>query len=478
MRKLIVLMTALLMAALLQGCGTGSAGMDAGSGAKDDAVSTTDSSAAPTITFTGFAVVQVDGALSGKVVAFFDEDMDSSTINTRNFVVRGPDGTAIPGSVLYIGVTGVFTPTVRFTSETHYTATIGTGVRSLSGVPMANPKVFAFTTPSPSELTGVLVRVASTAPAAYAIDVPLNSGVNVTFRQIMEPSSINGSTITVYDQAGAQVPGHVHYSGLTASFVPATSLKPDTTYRLIVGTGAKALTGVSMDQPYRSLFTTSSSGATVPPQVMATAPMLGDADVSLTGVVVADFNEGMDTTSINTRSFTLRDAGGNPVDGTVSYTGDIAVFTPDAPLQPEASYTATISTAAQSSGGMALSDAYSWNFTTGSAVAAQAPAVLFTSPAPWDTGSAVTNAISVAFDQPLDPASLGTGTVQVMAQDGSLVSGTLTCSGNMLFFMPDEYLHFNTQYSVTLSPGIRSLSGGYLGQAYSWSFTTLQPELL
>ena len=357
----IIAITTLFCTLLLQGCGSsGAAEGQSGTGsASISGSSNSGSSAAPTLTFTGFSVVQVDNALSGKVVAFFSEDMDASSINVDTFKVTDAAGKPVPGSVLYIGVTGVFTPNQRFNAESAYTATLTTGVRSLEGVPLAKDHSWTFTTPSPSDLTGVLIQVASVEPQGYAMDVPLNSGVNVTFGQVMDPATVNSSSVAVYDESGAKLAGQVHYSGLTASFVPAASLAPNTTYRLVVSTDAKSLSGQSMDDDYRSLFTTTtSSGASVPPQVVATAPMQGDSNVSLTGVVVADFNEGMDTTSVNTGSFTVLDAGGNPVDGTVSYTGDIAVFTPDAPLQPQAVYTATVSSLAQSAGGVTMPQAF------------------------------------------------------------------------------------------------------------------------
>ncbi|HEY3646153.1 MAG TPA: Ig-like domain-containing protein [Gammaproteobacteria bacterium] len=479
MRKFIVLMAALLMTALLQGCGGGSAGLnDPTSGSSDIPVSgssdgSSNSDAAPTITFTGFAVVQVDGALSGKVVAFFSEDMDSSTINTQNFTVTGPDHKRIPGSVLYIGVTAVFTPDARFSTETHYVATISTGVHSLNGVPMAHAKVFGFTTPTPSALTGVLVRVASTEPSAYAIDVPVNNGVNVTFRQIMDPATINPSTLAVYDQAGAKVAGQVHYSGLTASFVPAGSLHPGTTYRVIVSTDVKSLAGVGMDEPYKTMFTTGTDGTTESaPQVMYTTPLHGDSGVDLNGSVVAAFNESMDTATVNTSTFTLSDADGQLVDGSVSYIGNTAMFTPDAPLLPQTLYTARISGGLTSTGGLQMGEDYSWVFKTGSFSTGTAPTVVFTSPTAYQSAVWSNAIINVAFSAVMDPMTLNSANFQVTDQDGNPVAGSVSYIGNAVMFTPDASLAPGVQYTVTLTSALKSSAGVGI-TPYSWSFTTM-----
>ena len=472
MRKLIVLMTALLMTLMLQACG-GSAGLnDPNGGASNLPLSTTDDGSAPTITFTGFAIVQVDGALSGKVVAFFSEDMDPASINTQNFVVTDPNGKVVAGTMLYIGVTAVFTPNERFDSETRYTVRIGTGVRSLSGVPMARAKTFNFTTPDPSGLTGVLVRVASTEPAAYATDVSLDSGVNVTFHQIMDPATINASTVKVYDQSGAQVAGQVHYSGLTASFVPASRFTPDTTYRVVVSDQVNSLSGVGMDQDYHSMFTTGTDGATLPPQVVSTSPLLGDTSVGTNSTVVVNFNEAMDTNTVNGSNIVVANGQGWPVAGSVTYAGDTAVFTPDAPFDPNTTYTVQVSGDVTSAGGVALAQAYSWSFTTANFGSGTAPTVVFTSPSAYQSNIWSNATVSVAFSAVLDPASLNAGTFQVTDQDGNPVAGSLSYLGNVAMFTPDGYLQMGTQYTVTLTSGIKGSDGASL-TSYSWSFTTM-----
>ena len=469
-----VAITALLCTLLLQGCGSAAQGQDSTGGASIDTSSNGPSSgdAAPTLTFTGFAVVQVDNALSGKVVAFFSEDMDASSINTGTFKVTDAQGKPVPGSVLYIGVTGVFTPNQRFDFESRYTATLTTGVRSLEGIPLAKTHSWTFTTPDPSELTGVLTSITSTAPAADEMQVPLNTGVNVSFHQLMDPTTINGKTFTLTSAQGTQVPGVVHYSGLTASFVPEGTLQAHTTYRARIAAAASSLSGVPMDDDKVWTFTTGTTSAAVAPQVVYTAPMTGDTGVALAATVVAEFSEGMDATSISTASFTLHDNAGTAVDGSVAYTGDTAVFTPAAPLLPDTTYTATVNTHAVSAGGAAMQQGYSWSFTTGSFSTGSAPTVVFTSPADGDVAVSSSANISIAFSEVMDPSSLSAANVTVTDAQGNPVAGNLSYLGNVATFAPSAPLGSGMTYTVTLSSGVKSLGGANLAR-YSWSFTTI-----
>jgi hypothetical protein len=470
----IIAITAVLFSLLLQGCG--SAGADPQGSSTDAATVSASSSsdAAPTLTFTGFAVVQVDGALSGKVVAFFSEDMDASSINTQTFTVVGPDSKPVHGSVLYIGVTGVFTPTDRFSANTTYTATLTTGIRSLSGVPLAKDHSWKFTTPSPSQLTGVLTSITSTAPEANQVDVALNSGVDVSFHQLMDPATVNEKTFTLADADGGIVPGVVHYSGLTASFVPSITLLPNTTYKASVNAAAMSLSGVPMDGNHTWTFTTGINPGATAPQVVYTAPMIGDTGAALNATVVVDFDVAMDATSVNTANISLTDSDGHLVEGSVAYTGSTAVFTPASPLLPEATYYADISGNISSAGGVQMANDYSWSFTTGSFSTAAAPSVVFTSPSANERDVRTSDAVSIAFSEVLDPATLTPADVQVTDADGNPVAGTLSYLGNVAFFTPSQLLAYGTQYTVTLTSGIKSADGVSLAP-YSWSFGTQLP---
>jgi hypothetical protein len=108
----------------------------------------------------------------------------------------------------------------------------------------------------------------------------------------------------------------------------------------------------------------------------------------------ATFSQPMNPATINSLqagqqlTFTLADAAGNNVRGTVALdvTNTVATFTPSVPaLNPNTGYVATITTTAASAGGLALASPVTWSFTTKN--------VPFTSQAPVALGTAGTFAI-------------------------------------------------------------------------------------
>src|ERR1022692_1640607 len=107
--KPLMWLMALMLAALVAGCGGG------GGGGGD--------TTAPTVTFNAPANAATGIALNTSVNAIFSEAMNPSTITSTTFtLIHG--ATLVPGSVGYSGVTAVFHPTANLASSTIYTATV------------------------------------------------------------------------------------------------------------------------------------------------------------------------------------------------------------------------------------------------------------------------------------------------------------------------------------------------------------------
>lgn len=101
---------------------------------------------------------------------------------------------------------------------------------------------------------------------------------------------------------------------------------------------------------------------TTPPTVTATSPSNGATGVAVDATISATFSEAVDSSTLNTSTFTLR--GG--VTGTVSYNSDTntATFKPASNLNYATTYTATITTGVKDIGGNSISSNYTWSFTT------------------------------------------------------------------------------------------------------------------
>jgi hypothetical protein len=99
--------------------------------------------------------------------------------------------------------------------------------------------------------------------------------------------------------------------------------------------------------------------------------------------VTATFSQPMDPATVNLLTFTVKETTGNDVPGTVvmNEANTVATFAPtSSALNPNTSYTATVTMAAKNAAGVAMANPIAWSFTTG--------AVMFTGQTPVSLGKA------------------------------------------------------------------------------------------
>ncbi len=157
--------------------------------------------------------------------------------------------------------------------------------------------------------------------------------------------------------------------------------------------------------------------------------------------------------------------------GAAGCTGNVATFTPTAALANNASYTATITRAAQSPAGTALAGNYVWTFKTGSAAAA--PTVISTVPANQATGVPTNQAISAVFSEAMSPATINAATFTLVGHGGVAVTGVVTyiVAGSSATFTPAAALTPNLVYTATVTTAAQDLQARGLTANYVWTFT-------
>ena len=263
--------------------------------------------------------------------------------------------------------TFTLTPGTTLATATVYTGTI-TGAKALSsGVAMAGPYTWQFTTVgTPSDLTRP--RVSATDPVTTTpgptAGVPSNTAISATFTKNMAPATITGISFTVTCAAPCVSPaGTVVYSASarTAVFRPAASLTVGDTYTATITTAVTDLAGnalagnqapVPAASDYVWTFTAAAPSATGNVSVLSTNPAANannvcpDAGVNATFTVPA--GQRMDPSTLTATTFTV--TGPAPTSTPVTAasitldpaTGLIATFTPQSPLTGGVTYTATI----------------------------------------------------------------------------------------------------------------------------------------
>lgn len=170
-----------------------------------------------------------------------------SGFNSSNVSISSDGGTtAHPGRFETSDKVLVFYPSSNFTANATYTVTI----KASAG--LAAEAKYTFTTGTVADTTAPFIS--STNPASGDSNVPINSTVSATFNEILDPSSVSASMLTI--TGGAT--GSVALTDQALSFNPTGNLPVNTTFTITIKAGAKDLAGNIMSAPYSWTFTTGS----------------------------------------------------------------------------------------------------------------------------------------------------------------------------------------------------------------------------
>lgn len=314
-----------------------------------------------------------------------------------------------------------------------------------------------------------------TVPVPAATAVPLTNKVSAAFSEAMDSATITGTTFSLR-QGTTAVAGTVAYSGVTATFTPASALAASTLYTAIITTGAKNLSGTALAANYTWSFTTGGTVDITAPTVTGTINANGATDVAINTKVGATFSEAMDPLTVTTSTFTLKaTVSGTAVAGTVSYLGLNTVFAPTSDLLPNTNYTATVKGGASGvkdlAGNPMLTD-YVWSWTTAAAADTTRPTVILVNPADLASNVALNSTVNATFSEDMDPLTISTGTFTVAGTTGVTGLVTYNALSRIATFTPSVNLVANTLYTATVTTGVKDLAGNEMTENKVWTFTT------
>jgi hypothetical protein len=407
-----------LLSALAAGCGDSSS--DPSSAASGTSTTPpTSMSAPPTVSTVSPRNNAAGVAINTRVVlAAFSEPM-AAIADTTGFTLTCAAPCTNPSATLSRDATNTIaiftlTPAATLAPGTLYTATV-TGATSLAtGLALASPYSWQFTTGAAANTTRP--QVAFTFPATTipgpTLGAASNTAITATFTEDMDPATISAGSFTVTCSAPCVSPvGTVAYSLGTrsASFTPALPLMANATYTASITTVAtdqagNAVAGNQAPLPAASsyIWTFTAAGVSAPSNlaVVSTSPEAGQAGVCPNASVNASFSAAsglqMDPSTVNAATFTV--TGPAPASTSVTAasvtldaaTGRIATFTPQSALTAKGVYSATI--LGGSAGvkdlavpGNQMANVFTWSFTVGSATGKCLAPVVLASVSPYGT---------------------------------------------------------------------------------------------
>ncbi len=307
------------------------------------------------------------------------------------------------------------------------------------------------------------------------LNVPVTSGVVVTFDKTVKWSTIlNNNTyrITLNESVSGNSVA-VTYSPTSNSssytLTPKSNLKANTIYKISISKKIAVSNWEDLGTNYTYYFKTVASTDVTPPTVSPIYPASGATNIPVDSSISALFSEDMDATTVESpaASITLSPA----VTGAITYDTKEATFQPSTNLSPGTTYTVTVHNTVKDVTGNAMLSNYSWSFTTVNPDSTP-PQVLSTVPVTGATGVSVTPTIQIVFNEAMLTSSISAANFTVSG--GSWAAPSFDGDRTVTLTLSSGSLNYATDYTVTVSTGVKDLAGNSMSSAYLLKFTTVQ----
>ncbi|WP_313935965.1 DUF4082 domain-containing protein [Anabaena azotica] len=457
---------------------------------------------APTVTANSPSNSATGVSTSPNITASFSKAINPATVTSSTFELRDASNTLVPATVSYNAAsqTATLTPSSALSTSTLYTATVkgGTnGVKDTAGNALAADFSWSFTTTASTAPTSSSIWNNSATPTTASVGDSNAVELGVKFR-----SDVDGYITGIKFYKGSQNTG-THIGNLwtstgtklaTATFSNETTsgwqqvnfdqpvaITANTVYvasyhtnvgRYALNQGYFTNSGVNNPplyalrngenggngvykygatsnfptDTYQSsnywvdvVFTTSTAPDTTPPTVTANSPSNGATGVSTLPNITASFSEAINSATVTSSSFELRNASNTLIPATVSYNAvsRTATLTPSSALSISTLYTATVKGGAngiKDTAGNALAADFSWSFTTTASTAPTSSSIWNNSATPANLSDPDTSAVElgVKFRADVDGSITGIRFYKSIQNTGTHIGNLWSSSGQLL----------------------------------------------
>jgi large repetitive protein len=368
-------------------------------------------------------------------------------------------------------MTATLTPNSPLQPYTSYTLYINYGAQyyDVAGN-VGNYYNSNFVTGSTSDTASTTVTTIS--PADTQTAVPINTQVIAVMSDDIDPTTVNGNSITVTPQGGSPVAGTVTLAsdGVTLTFLPSAPLAVSKLHNVSVG-GFKDTEGNAVTASNTS-FTTGTTGyGNGSFTLVSTNPANGATNVSVSSPVTFTMTNLINAASVNPNTvYVYVNATSKVVAGTYSVSGAAVTFTPLSPYPAGTVMAAQVYGLADEAGNLSYNGVST--FTTTSTVDNTAPTVAIT-PANGTTNVGRNTPVVLTFSKSINPATITAASVNLLNGDVPINPATSISRDNRTVVLNynNAALPAGATITVTATHLITDLSGNALADTTS-QFTT------
>ena len=364
-----------------------------------------------------------------------------------------------------------FTPSSNFAYGATIQIYLDTTAQDVYGNPLTSAYTGQFTIQgNPASVAPLLT---GESPANGATGIPLNVIPQYSFDQPLLASSVNATSVRVYDGcAGQAIAGTPSLVGTNiVQFVPQSPLislcngSARYYYFQMNDFGGFVTNTNGVNAPGESYyFYVGTASDTTVPTVIAAGPPNSATGVGVNATISLQFSKPINPISVNSTTVQITGGSQTVVPASISFNtsgtaNTIATITPLAPLPANTQMTITVNGVTDVSGNVA--PAFTSQFTTGAGPNVNTPTIVAESPAANDTIPTNTGAFTVEFSEQMDPLSVNSANMYLIDQTASstAVAGTISASAD------------GKTYTFTPSAALTAGHSLYLQVCRAWDLT-------
>lgn len=324
------------------------------------------------------------------------------------------------------------------------------------------------------------LAVIGVSPADGAQAVPISAEILLTFNRAFDPQSIDASSLRLLDANGDPVACTRHLEEASVRLVPDQDLAYEGEYRVEVTTAVLDLRGEPLDQdpstpiPIYEGFSSSFRAEVQPtgPQVSSVTPPNGELNAPASTTVEIELSRPVDPATVSSpATIAVRKL---PIEANIAGTltgdgsGQRFIFTPAAPLEAGTRYRVVVTTGVRDLEGIPLDqDPSTPGFQPFQSEFRVERTIQVTASVPANNAVRVPveQVVQVQLSAPVDPTSV-TETSFRLERGGVPVEAerTLSSDRRTALLTPNAPLARFAQYTVRVTPDLRSAEGGRLDQ--------------
>ena len=206
------------------------------------------------------------------------------------------------------------------------------------------------------------LEVISEFPVANANNIPIDTGIQIEFSEILEANTVTPTTLKIFDRGLNSIAGASAISNNVFTFLPSANLSYNETITIQTTNAILDRFGNAANSASWK-FETETMPDTISPEIIARFPEANSNNVLLTTELRIRFNEELNPVTITGANIQLLDSYGNPVGGQFSYAANTVTFQPNAELAFSNQHTIIVTNRVKDlAGNPAKSN--TWSFTT------------------------------------------------------------------------------------------------------------------